>query len=101
MTTGVRGGEAPLCCGGRDAECCSQKRPGLWARTLDRSIPPRARRDRASCGTVVGRGSGHPVDAGCEPGQVAPRTHHMVLRDIPDSAEYAGLQTLRWALRVP
>ena len=32
------------------------------------------------------RGSGHPVDAGRQPDQMAPRAHHLVLRAVPAAA---------------
>ena len=56
---------------------------------LDRSLPPRARRDRAPRRAALGGGSGDPVDAGREPDQVASRAHDLVLRDVSGSAECA------------
>jgi len=47
------------------------------------------KRDRVPRRSADGRGSADPVDAGCEPGEVAPRPYHMVLRAISCSAKPA------------
>src|SRR4051794_14541069 len=38
---------------------------------------------RAACRDAVGRGPDRPVDARCEPGQMAPRAYVVVLRGVP------------------
>ncbi len=50
---------------------------------------------------VVTRGPGRPVDARRQPHQVAPRPHHVVLRDVPNAASPRRLRGLRSDVRVP
>src|SRR3954469_1442771 len=66
-------------------------------RALGRCIPRRARGDRAPRRSAVGRGPDYPVDAGCEPDQMASRAHHMVLRAVFAEALCIGLCRVRSA----
>src|SRR5512132_2955595 len=54
-------------------------------------LPHRPQRDRAPRRTAERRGSADPVDAGCEPGEMAPRPYHLVLRAIPARRTLSGL----------
>src|SRR3954468_8452442 len=70
-------------------------------RSLGRRIPRRARGDRAPRRAAIGRGPDYPVDAGCEPDQMASRAHDMVLRAVSAEVLCAGLCRVRSALRLP
>ena len=59
---------------------------------LVRSLPNGARGDRAPRRAAVARRSDRAVDAGREPGQMASRAHHLVLREVP--AEAARRRTI-------
>src|SRR5262249_45629338 len=56
------------------------------------ALSHRARGDRGARGDAVRRGLRNPVDARCEPGEVAPGPHELVLRDLRARAEPAALR---------
>ena len=68
---------------------------------MARYLPPRARRDGKPRLASVGRGPDRTVDGRRQPGQMASRPCHLVLRAIPAGAERSRLQDLRPALSLP
>ncbi len=73
---------------------------GTLAQNLVRSLPRRPRRDRAPCRALEPGRPADPVDAGRQPGEMAPRPHHLVLRAIPARRALRGLQALPPRLRL-
>src|SRR5882672_7967807 len=65
------------------------------------SVPHGPKRDRVPRRSADARGSADPVDAGCEPGEVAPRPYHLVLRAIPARRTLQGLHALSSGLCLP
>src|SRR5216684_4353021 len=65
------------------------------------SVPHGSKRDRVPRRSPDGRGSADPVDAGCEPGEMAPRPYHLVLRAIPARRTLQGLHALSSGLCLP
>ena len=55
--------------------------------------------ERRAAPLTAGR-SADPVDAGCEPGEMAPRPYHLVLRAIPARRALPGLPALPPGLRL-
>src|SRR5690606_21170521 len=73
---------------------------GDRSRPSARTLRARAVPDRGAGGAAVPGGPGRPVDAGRQPGQVAPGPYDLVLRDLPAPAAPPGLRTLRSRVRV-
>src|SRR5262249_53678091 len=65
------------------------------------SLSGRPRRDRAPGCALEPGGPADPVDAGREPGQMASRAYHLVLRAIPARRALRGLPGLPPRLRLP
>src|SRR6266700_7800517 len=65
------------------------------------SVSRRPPRERTARRTLVTRGSVDPVDGGCEPGEMAPRPHHLVFRAIHARRTLRGLRALSPRLRLP
>ena len=72
-----------------------QPRPGFGG-----SLSRGAKRDRAPRRPPDARGSADPVDAGREPGEMAPRPYHLVLRAIPARRTLRGLRAVPPGLRL-
>ena len=60
-----------------------------------RPFPRGPRADRPTGGGADRRGPVRPVDAGRQPGEVAPRAHHLVLRDVRAGPASARLPRVR------
>ena len=65
------------------------------------SLPDRPKRDRAPRRPPDAGGSADPVDAGRQPGEMAPRPYHLVLRAIPARRTLQGLPAVSPRLRLP
>src|ERR1700730_9434371 len=72
-----------------------QPRPGSGG-----SLPRGTKRDRAPRRPAFAGGSADPVDAGREPGEMAPRPYHLVFRAIPARRALQGLPTVSSRLRL-
>ncbi len=72
-----------------------QPRPGAGG-----SLSHRPQRDRTPRRSPDAGGSADPVDAGREPGEMAPRPYHLVLRAIPARRTLRGLQAVSSGLRL-
>ena len=71
----------------------------LRRRWLDAFRGVRAETERRAA-APFGRGPGRPVDAGCQPDQMASGAHHLVLRAVSAGAARARLPAVRRALRL-
>ena len=74
--------------------------PSGPARDLARGLRRGAKRDRAPRRAAFGRGPGGAIDAGCEPGQMAPGAYHLVLRALPAGSTRPGVPDVRSAVRL-
>ena len=73
-----------------------QPRPGSGG-----SLSDGPQRDRAPRRAADAGGSADPVDAGRQPGEMAPRPHHLVLRAIPARRALPRLPAVPSRLRLP